>query len=423
MPTSPTIELAASSLSKRKDEHPRTVALRRRLSLPLLILYGVGVTIGAGIYVLVGSVAGHAGMHAPLAFVLAAIVMGLTVGSYAELCTRFPVAAGEAAYVKAAFQHPAFSTATGLLMIGGGVIAAATVAVGSTGYIAQFIDWPAPVVVAIVVVVLGLISAWGILESVLLAALFTIIEVAGLAVIIVAAARADLPVASAIMTLPAIHSGLWPGIAFASLLAFFAFTGFEDLTNMVEEAKAPERDVPIAMAITLVVTTVLYVVISAIAVSALPIDRLAASPSPLALVYRELAGVSPAVISAIAIVATLNTIIAQMTMATRVVYGMAKLGNLPRMLGSVNRTTATPLVATASIIVATLGLAWLTPFERLAEFTSISTLVVFAMVNLALLKLRFEEAAPRRGVLTVPLFVPVLGLVSSVGLIVSALWI
>jgi len=397
------------------------VALRRRLSLPLLVLYGVGVTIGAGIYVLIGSVAGHAGMHAPLAFVLAAIVMGLTVGSYAELCTRFPVAAGEAAYVKAAFHKRSFSTVTGLLMIASGVIAAATVALGSTGYIAHFIDLPTPIVVAVVVIILGTISAWGILESVLLASLFTIIEVGGLAVIIVAALHADLPIGAALTTLPPIESSLWFGIAFASLLAFFAFTGFEDLTNMVEEAKAPERNVPIAMAITLVVTTVLYVVISAIAVSALPIDRLAASTSPLSLVYRELTGVSPAVISAIAIVATLNTIIAQMTMATRVVYGMARQGDLPRVLGVVNRATSTPIIATIVVIAAVLALAWLAPFEKLAEFTSISTLFVFAMVNLALLKLRFEGAKPRPGVLTVPLFVPVLGLVTSLMLIVSAL--
>ena len=64
----------------------------------MLTLYGIGVTVGAGIYVLIGAIAGHAGVHAPLAFILAAIVMGLTVCSYAELCTRFPVAAGEAAY-------------------------------------------------------------------------------------------------------------------------------------------------------------------------------------------------------------------------------------------------------------------------------------------------------------------------------------
>src|SRR6478735_498088 len=95
-----------------------TPTLRRRLGLPLLVLYGTGVTIGAGIYVLVGAVAGHAGKHAPLSFIIAAVVMGLTVASYAELCTRFPVAAGEAAYVRAAFGSRFLSRLTGLLMIG-----------------------------------------------------------------------------------------------------------------------------------------------------------------------------------------------------------------------------------------------------------------------------------------------------------------
>src|SRR6185369_10509502 len=117
-------------------------SLRRRLNLALLTLYGIGVTIGAGIYVLIGPVAGHAGVHAPLAFVLAAIVMGLTVCSYAELCTYFPVAAGEAAYVKAAFGDRWLSTITGLLMIATAIVASAAVALGSVGYIAEFIDLP-----------------------------------------------------------------------------------------------------------------------------------------------------------------------------------------------------------------------------------------------------------------------------------------
>ena len=105
-------------------------SLRRRLTLPLLVLYGVGVTIGAGIYVLIGAMAGHAGTRAPLAFVLAGVVMGLTAASYAELCTRFPVSAGEAAYVKAAFRSRSLSTMTGLLTIVIGVISSAAVAIG-----------------------------------------------------------------------------------------------------------------------------------------------------------------------------------------------------------------------------------------------------------------------------------------------------
>src|SRR6476659_7639728 len=100
-------------------EKPRNVpielppALRRQLGLPLLVLYGTGITIGAGIYVLIGAVAGHAGAYAPWSFLLAAMVMALTVASYAELSTRFPVSAGEAAYVKAAFGTRTFSTLTG----------------------------------------------------------------------------------------------------------------------------------------------------------------------------------------------------------------------------------------------------------------------------------------------------------------------
>jgi basic amino acid/polyamine antiporter, APA family len=242
--------------------------LRRRLGLPLLVLYGTGVT--------VGSVAGHAGRHAPFAFVIAAIVMALTVASYAELCARFPVAAGEAAYVKGAFGSRLLSTLTGLAMIGTGVIASATVTLGAAGYIAEFTDLPRPLVVSGVVIALGLVSAWGILESVVLASVFTLIELSGLVAIIVAAGQAGTPIGDALFTLPS--TGAWAGIAFASLLAFFAFIGFEDLTNIVEETRQPERNIPLAMALVLGLTTLLYVLIAAIAVTAVPVERLAATP-------------------------------------------------------------------------------------------------------------------------------------------------
>ena len=395
-------------------------ALRRRLGLPLLVLYGTGITVGAGIYVLIGSVAGHAGTYAPWAFAFAAIVMGLTVGSYAELCTRYPVSAGEAAYIKAAFGSRLLSTFTGLLTIAVGVISSATVSLGATGYIQQFVDLPQSVIVVTVVIVLGLVASWGILESVLLASLFTLIEVGGLIIIIIAAVRADVPAASVLLALPPLEFATMSGIAFASLLAFFAFIGFEDLVNVVEEAKTPHRDLPIAMALTLAITTVLYMAICAIAVAAVPVERLAASPAPLSLVFREVARVSPATISAIAIVATLNTILAEMTMAARVIYGMACQGDLPRWMGDVHAKTATPLRATAAIVVVVLALAMAVPFVRLAESTSIATLVVFALVNVALLRLRWKGVPAHGKVFKVPLWVPVAGLVTCLIMIASA---
>ena len=395
------------------------VALQRRLSLPLLVLYGIGITIGAGIYVLIGAVAGHAGRYAPWSFVLAAVVMAFTVGSYAELTTRFPVSAGEAAYVRAAFRSRAASTLTGLLTIVIGIVSSAAVALGAAGYIAQFTDWPPSAVVALLLAVLGAVAAWGILESVLLASLFTLIEAGGLLVIIVAGWQAQVPLASA-LAVPPLDIATLSGIGYASLLAFFAFIGFEDLANVVEEAKVPHRDIPRAMMLTLVISTVLYVAVAAIAVAAVPVAELAASPAPLSLVFRTLAGVSPATISVIAIVATLNTILAQMTMAARVVYGLARQGDLPGFAGRVHPKTATPLIATALIVAATLALALLVPFERLAEGTSLATLVVFALVNLALLRLRHRKIHTDGPHIRVPLWVPAAGLVSCLAMMAAA---
>ena len=395
--------------------------LRRRLGLPLLVLYGTGITIGAGIYVLIGQVAGHAGTYAPWSFMLAAAVMALTVASYAELSTRFPVSAGEAAYVMAAFQSRRFATAIGLMTVAIGVISSATVTLGSVGYLRQFVDLPQYQFAIAVVVILGGVAAWGILESVLLASLFTLIEVGGLLIVIVAAIRADLPFAAAITQMPPQDATVLSGIAFGSLLAFFAFIGFEDLANVVEEARVPDRDIPRAMALTLLISTVLYVLVAAVAVSSVSVERLSSSPAPLSLVFREVAGVSPATITAIAIVATLNTVLAQITMAARVIYGLAREHSVPALFARVHPRTGTPLVATALVVVSIIPLALLVPLAALAEITALATLVVFALVNLALLLLRYRRTESRVPHVSVPVWVPAIGLVTCAVMIASAL--
>src|SRR5512143_782654 len=395
--------------------------LRRRLGLPLLTLYGVGITIGAGIYVLIGAVAGHAGRYVPWSFLLAALAMAFTVGSYAELATRFPVSAGEAAYVRAAFHSRVATTLTGLITIFIGVVASATVSLGAAGYIRQFVDLPQGLVVALVLVALGLVAAWGILESVLLASLFTLIEAGGLVMIIVAGINAGIPVTSA-LAIPPLDGPILSGIAYASLLAFFAFIGFEDLANVVEEAKVPHRDIPRAMVLTLVISTALYLLVAAVAISAVPAMQLAASPAPLSIVYRAVADMNPATISVIAIVATLNTILAQMTMASRVIYGMARQGDLPHFTGHVHPKTATPLIATAFIVAATLVLALLVPFERLAESTSLATLSVFALVNLSLLWLRHRRIHTHEPHVRMPPWVPAAGLVTCIAMMAAAIF-
>jgi APA family basic amino acid/polyamine antiporter len=394
--------------------------LRRRLGLALLVLYGTGITVGAGIYVLIGAVAGHAGVYTPWSFVVAAAVMALTVASYAELSTRLPVSAGEAAYVRAAFQSRAFAIAIGLLTVVTGVVSSGAVTLGSAGYIQQFIDLPQGLIVVIVAVLLAAVAAWGILESVVLASLFTLIEVGGLVTVILAGIHADLPIVATIMRLPPLDPVALSGIGFGSLLAFFAFIGFEDLANIVEEAKVPHRDIPRAMMLTLGISTILYVMVAAVAVSAVSVERLSSSPAPLSLVFRQVAGVSPATISAIAIVATLNTILAQMTMAARVVYGLAREGELPALFARVDRRTGTPLIATVCIAALVVPLALFVPLTPLAEATSLATLAVFALVNLALLRLRHRGVRSDNPHVSVPIWIPAIGLVTCLAMMAGA---
>jgi amino acid transporter len=395
--------------------------LRRKLGLPLLVLYGTGITIGAGIYVLIGAVAGRAGSYSAWAFVFAAVVMALTVGSYAELATRYPVSAGEAAYVRAAFRSRLMSTGVGLLTFCTGAVAAAAVTLGGAGYIRQFVELPAPLIVVAIILLLGAVAAWGILESVVLAALFTLVEAGGLAWIISCALYAGTPFGLTLGTIPPPDLAVLSNICLGGLLAFFAFVGFEDLANVVEEAKIPHRNIPLAMTITLVLTSILYIMIAAVSVTVVSPRELASSSAPLTLVFKIVTGMSPNAFNLIAVVATLNTVLAQMTMASRVIYGMARQGDLPFHLARVHSRTGTPLVATAAVMLAVAGLALTLPIEKLAEGTSLATLVTFALVNFSLLRIRWRNMHSTARHVQVPVWMPIMGVLTCLLMIASSL--
>lgn len=390
--------------------------LKRRLGLWHVVLYGLGVTIGAGIYVLIGDAAGRAGEHAPFAFVIAALVMTPTALSLAELATRYPVSAGEAAFVGAAFGRNDLSVLVGLLVIGVGVVSASAISLGSVGYIRVFLDWPEPLLVVAVVASMGLIAVWGIEESVTLAAVMTVIEIGGLLIVIVASliARPDSLPEIAYTMWPALEVSVWLGVLSAGLIAFFAFIGFEGIVNVAEETRDPTRTLRRAIYLTLVLATVLYVAVAAVSVVIVPPAELGQSKAPLALVFERATGASPLWLSAIAIVATLNGVIVQIIMASRVVYGLADQGRLPSLFARVSPVTSTPVVATGLVAAVVLALALFVPLGTLAEWTSRITLVVFALVNLALMRIKLRGDPAPEGVVVQPLAVPVLGAVVCV---------
>ena len=156
--------------------------LKRRLSLPLVLYYGLGDILGAGIYVLVGKVAGHAGLFTPIAFLAAFVVAIMTALAYAELTSRYPFSAGEAIYVQEGIGIPVLSACVGLLIVFTGIVSVATIARGFAGYLQIFFDVPRPLplVVSVLIVALGASAVWGIVESIRITAVFTAVEVFGL---------------------------------------------------------------------------------------------------------------------------------------------------------------------------------------------------------------------------------------------------
>ena len=400
----------------RPPTTPEVIPLKRSLSLPLITLYGLGTTIGAGIYVLVGEVAAEAGMFAPVSFAVASVIASLTAMTFAELSSRHPKSAGEAIYVNEGLGLPGVAVVVGGLVVFTGLVSAAAMANGFVGYFNELIALPRRPSIILVVGVLGVTAAIGISQSVTIAALITVVEVGGL-IFVVWVARDQFGEASHLSAmLPPLEAAPWGGIMAGSVLAFFAFIGFEDMVNVAEEVKGVRRTLPLAIMLTLGITTVLYALVTVVAVAALPLEALSGAEAPLALLYTQATGAAPTVISLIAIVAVLNGALIQVIMASRVLYGLSNEGWLPSVVGTVHPVTRTPLVATALASGVVLLLALALPLITLALTTSLTVLVVYGLVNLALWRIKRRDPEPE-GVVTVPLWVPITGFVVNVAFI------
>ena len=276
----------------------QNIELRRVLGLPLFIFYGLGTILGAGIYSLIGEVADSAGMFAPIAFVIAAVIAGFTGLAYAELSSRYPKSAAESVYVREGLGWPKLAAFVGLLIVMSGAVSSATLANAFVGYshklielftTAEFVSqsWflNRPLLVAAIVLAMGALAAWGIRESVMVASLVTVIEIAGLLLILFVSADhlAELP-ARFDELMPPLSDMAWSGILLGAFVAFYAFIGFEDMANIAEEVREPQRTLPRGIIIAILISTLLYLLVALSAVLALPPAELAASGAPMALI-------------------------------------------------------------------------------------------------------------------------------------------
>lgn len=393
------------------DKQPQ-VSLRRRVNLPLLSFYGIGTILGAGIYVLIGKVAGYAGMQTPIAFLLAALLAGLTAFAYAELAVRFPKSAGEAIYIQEGFRWSGLSIFVGLLIVAVGITSTATLLNGLIGYLSELFILPRWIVIVASVLIMAGIVCWGIGESVLVASIMTVFEIIGL-LIIIWVARDSFPqvVERAPEVLKLNEAVIWSGVLLGAFVAFYAFIGFEDMVNIAEEVKQPAVTLPRGIIIALVVTTLFYILVALVSVLSVAPEKLAESSKPLALIYQIKTGNEPFFISVISVISIFNGALIQLVMASRILYGMSRRSWLPDIFSQVNPTTRTPIPAILVVSISILLMALLLPLLSLAKITSFITLTIFTLINIALVKIKLR-GEPSPG-FKIPILVPILGALFS----------
>lgn len=399
-------------------ENGKQPTLERTLGLWALMAYGIGDILGAGIYGLIGKVAGLAGSATWLSFAVAMCVAALTGLTYAELVSRFPRSGGESHYTLLAFGRPALAMLVGWLVFCSGVVSLSTITHAFAGYLGEMLPvLPTWFLWALFLAGVGGLNFWGIRQSSAANILFTLVEASGLLLVIIVgvwylANRGPHHVVAA----PA-DGRAWLGVAQGGALAFFAFIGFEDTVNVAEEVKAPDRDFPKAILIAVAVCGCVYMVLAIVATMIIAPHVLAASGAPLLDVVRQAApAVPPWLFTLIALVAVSNTGLLNSIMASRLVYGMSHQRLLPMRLGRVHPRTRTPYWGVLVVFGAATGLVYSGTLARLAATTSALLLSTFLIVNLALVRIRRRDGRPKTG-FSVPLIVPILGAIVSAVLI------
>ena len=397
------------------------VKLSREVGLVLLLLYGMGNILGAGIYVLIGKVVGISGYFSVIAFLLASLIAFFTALSYMELASRYPVSAGEAVYIQEGVGSRNLSIGVGILIAIAGLVSSATLVHGFVGYFNQFVQINAELLMTLLIGILVVISIKGIKASVMIASLLTVIEVFGLLMIIYYGFDGITNVKISLTEfIPKFEFSDISVIFLGAFLAFYAFIGFEDMVNIAEEVKEPSKTYPKAIILALAISTLLYILVLLVSFDTLSIEELKNSDAPFADIYKKLTDKDPVLISIIGMFAVINGALIQIIMASRIVYGMAVKGWLPFYFSDVSPRTKTPIKSTLFVGLITVTFALLFDLVSLASLSSMLILIVFTLVNVSLIRIKASKPQPQ-GVIQIPLWIPWSGVLCNILLVLMSL--
>jgi APA family basic amino acid/polyamine antiporter len=391
------------------------VKLERSLGLFEVTMMSIGIILGAGIYVVIGEAAGITGNSLWIAFIIGALVATFTGLSYAELSSRFSHAGAEYVYVQNSFgKTPAWLV--GWLLIAGNIIGGATVALGFSNYFSALFHTPVIPIAIVVLLICGIILALGIKETASVTILFTLIEAIGLFIIIFIGLQKFGNVNYLQLT-----NGI-KGIIEGGVLIFFSYIGFQSITRLAEETKQPEKNIPKAIIISIIVTTIIYILVAIAAVSVIPAQDLAPEGAPLARIAETAFGQNSFILlSGIALFSTFNTALMMLLSGSRLVYGISKEKALPKLFSKVSKKTLAPWIAVFGVILAAIFFLFIGDLKSIANLTNFTVFSVFIVINGTLIFFRVKK--PLKEGFKVPFSIgkipilPIFGIITSVFMI------
>ena len=396
--------------------------LKKSLGTLRLTFYGVGTIVGAGIYTVIGAAAGQAGTDLWLSFIFAAIAASISAMSYAEMSSTYPNAGAEFIFVRKAFPKvdvPSFLTGWTIAFHSSATIAAVLLAF--SGYFNTFFNIPSLVISYAVLVVLSLISITGIKKSSTANIIMVSIQLLGLLLLIVFGLAETGPPKAEFFQVES-----FSGTLAATATLFFVYTGFEHMAALGSEVKNPGKSIPRAFLWTMLITTVIYLLISFTVLNIADPSDLAKVDSPLSLAASNLNNWLPVTLAIAALFATANAAFSGIISISRLLFGMASVGELPKFMAKTN-TQKVPWGATLVVMVAVACFMLLGDIKIVAGMSSLGALLVFIAVNIALIVLRFKAPQQKRP-FKVPLSIgkvpilPILAIIVSLFLIIQYEW-
>lgn len=380
----------------------------QKLNLFGLCVFGIGIIIGAGVYAILGIAASKSGTSLALSFLLAAVVALLTGLSYCELGTLFPKAAAEYYYLKIAYPKKGWmSFALASLLILAGCATSATVAVAFGSYIQEFIKIPGFLSALILMIVLTGVNLLGIQGSSRTNMILTFIEILGLVIVVWFGMTTEAPVKEINFE---IHAGTFS----AAALIFFVYLGFEDIVNLAEDTNKPDKNIPKAIIISLIVTSLLYMAVAIAVMRLATPETLSSSKTPLSTAISKVAPNWIGILNGIALVSMANTVLITMLAVGRMVFGVAKDNQLPQMFAKTSQKKMVP----SNAILLTLGISGLflllSGLDELANVASLCALWGFLVVNWVAIVLRYKKPELKRS-FRVPLNIGKFPVLSGLG--------